>query len=152
MDYLLQTNTGLLPPTLRALALGVLVETVVPLLNNPRGDGTVPSDSVRGETPPNPRQGEGDDAKARLWEAVRSKCSELSALVLWADDPGEAAAYALAYLPKHFDYVFELVQGQRRRRSLGIPRNRPNAEVRSQNAERKREDGAVVSSILHSDF
>ena len=113
MDYLFQTNTGLLPPALRALALGVLVETVVPLLNHPGA-----------EVPVRPGQGEGDaDNKARLWEAVRCKCGELSALVLRADDPGEAAAYALAYLPKHFDYVFELVQGQRRRRALGTPRN-----------------------------
>ena len=123
MDYLFQTNTGLLPPALRALALGVLVETVVPLLNDPGVEDPVPSVSVGGVTSPNPRQGEGDDAKARLWEAVRFKCGELSALVLRADDPGEAAAYALAYLPKHFDYVFELVQGQRRRRALGTPRN-----------------------------
>jgi hypothetical protein len=113
MEPLFQTNTGLLPPALRALALGVLVETVVPLLNNPGGESPVP-----------PSQAEGDAAgKARLWEALRSKCGELSALVLRADDPGEAAAYALGYLPKHFDYVFELVQGQKRRRALGIPRN-----------------------------
>jgi hypothetical protein len=35
--------------------------------------------------------------------------------VLRADDPGEAAAYVLGYLPKHFDYVFELIHGQKRR-------------------------------------
>lgn len=67
--------------------------------------------------------GEGEDpGKARLWEDLRCKCVELSALVLRADDPGEAAAYALAYLPRHFDYVFELIQGQKRRRALGIAR------------------------------
>ena len=75
MDHPLQTNTGLLPPALRALALGVLVETVVPLLTNPGGEGPVP-----------PRQGAGDaDGEARLWEALRCKCGELSALVLRAD-------------------------------------------------------------------
>jgi hypothetical protein len=113
MDHPFQTNTGLLSPALRALALGVLVETVVPLLNNP---------GVEAPKPRGPGEA-GADGNARLWEALRCKCDELSALVLRADDPGEAAAYALAYLPKHFDYVFELVQGQRRRRALGTPRN-----------------------------
>ena len=57
----------------------------------------------------------GADGKAELWQALRCKCSELSALVLRADDPGEAAEYVLAYLPKHFEYVFELIYGQKRR-------------------------------------
>jgi hypothetical protein len=51
-----------------------------------------------------------------LWQTLRCKCAELSALVLRADDPGEAAAYVLGYLPKHFDYVFE---------QLGGPKYRP---------------------------
>jgi len=101
----LQSNTGLLPPALRALALGLLVETVVPLLNKSPEESPVP-----------PGQGErGADGKAELWQTLRCKCSELSALVLRADDPGEAAEYVLAYLPKHFEYVFELIYGQKRR-------------------------------------
>jgi hypothetical protein len=99
----LQSNTGLLPPALRALALGLLVETVVPLLNNSGEGGSIPL-------------GQGDgDGKAELWQALRCKCGELSALVLRAADPGEAAAYVLGYLPKHFDYVLELIHGQKRR-------------------------------------
>jgi hypothetical protein len=42
-----------------------------------------------------------------LWRALRCKCGELRALVLRADDPGEAAAYVLNYLPKHFEGVCE---------------------------------------------
>src|SRR5438874_5021096 len=103
-----QSNTGLLPPALRALALGLLVETVVPLLNKP-GE----------ESPVRPGDGEtGANGKAELWRALRCKCGELSALVLRADDPGDAATYVLAYLPKHFEYVFELVYGQARRPRL----------------------------------
>jgi len=101
----LQSNTGLLPPALRALALGLLVETVVPLLNNSCAEGPVPlGEDERGA-----------DGKAELWQALHCKCGELSALVLRADDPGEAAEYVLSYLPKHFDYVFELIYGQKRR-------------------------------------
>jgi hypothetical protein len=98
-----QPNTGVLPPALRALALGLLVETVVPLLNSSREVGSMPSGS-----------GEGD-GKAELWQALRCKCGELSALVLRAADPGEAVAYVLGYLPKHFEYVLELIHGQKRR-------------------------------------
>src|SRR5262249_56090240 len=99
MDNAVQPKCGLLPPAVRALALGVLVETVVPLLNNQGGAG--------GAVPPG--QGAGDaDAEARLWEALRCKCGELSALVLRADDPGEAITFVLGYLPKHFQYAFEL--------------------------------------------
>jgi hypothetical protein len=54
-----------------------------------------------------------------LWQAFRLKSAELSALVLRADDPGEAAAYVLAYLPKHFDYVFEQLYGRKRHPILG---------------------------------
>ena len=101
----LQSNTGLLPPALRALALGLLVETVVPLLNKSPEEGPVP-----------PGPGErGAEDKAELWQALRSKCGELSAVVLQANDPGEAAQYVLAYLPKQFEYVFELIYGQKRR-------------------------------------
>ena len=106
-----QPNTGLLPPALRALALGLLVESVVPLLNHSRDADPVP---------PGPDE-EGEEGKAELWQALRGKCGELSALILRASDPAEAAAYVLDYLPKHFDYVFELIYGQKRR---PIPDNR----------------------------
>src|SRR5262249_43218114 len=101
----LQSNTGLLPPALRALALGLLVETVVPLINKSREDSPVP-----------PGQGERDaNGNAELWQALHCKCGELSPLVLRADGPGEAAKYVLTYLPKHLEYVFELIYGQKRR-------------------------------------
>ena len=101
----LHANTGLLPPGLRALALGLLVETVVPLLNNAREESPVP---------PGPDEG-GAEGKAELWQALHGKCGELSALVLRADDPGQAAAYVLRYLPKHLEYVCEVVRGRKRR-------------------------------------
>jgi hypothetical protein len=97
-------NTGLLPPTLRALALGLLVETVVPMLARSRGESAVPLD--QGES--------GPDGKAELWQNLRAKCDELAALVLRADDPEEAAAYVLGYLPTHLEYLFELLCGQKR--------------------------------------
>ena len=101
----LQPNIGRLPPGLRALVLGLLVETVVPLL-----------DAAHEESTRSPGQGECTPAdEAELWQALRTKCGELSDLVLRADDPGEAAAYVLGYLPKHFEYVFELIHGQKRR-------------------------------------
>src|SRR5262245_36502320 len=100
-----QPNTGLLPPALRALALGLLVETVMPLLNPSRTEDPGPPGPDEGDT----------EGKAELWQALRGKCGELSALVLRAGDPGEAAAYVLDYLPKHFEYVFELIYGQKRR-------------------------------------
>jgi hypothetical protein len=90
---------------LRALALGLLVETVAPWLSKSWD-----------ASPLSPDQGEPDEeGKAELWQALHSKCGELSALVLRASDPGEAAEYVLSYLPKHFEYVFELVYGQKRR-------------------------------------
>jgi hypothetical protein len=104
----LDPNTGLLPPTLRALALGLLVETVVPMLTRSGTEGPEPPDQDEGSA----------DAKAKLWQDLRGKCDELSSLVLRADDPEEAAAYVLGYLPKHFEYLFELLGGQRRGRVL----------------------------------
>ena len=103
-----QPNTGVLPPALRALALGLLVETVVPLLNNSRDESPVPFG----------RGASGEEGEAELWQSLRGKCGELSALVLRADDPGEAAAYVLGYLPKHFEYVFELIDGLKGRRVM----------------------------------
>jgi hypothetical protein len=102
-------NTSPLPPALRALALGLLVETVVPMLHRSRADRPVP-------TGPGDRDADGT---AELWQDLRGKCSELSALVLRADNPREAAAYVLGYLPKHFDYIFELFYSQKRRQLLG---------------------------------
>jgi hypothetical protein len=98
MDSLQPGTTGLLPPALRALALGLLVETVVPLLGQSREENLAPpGGAADGETP----------SKAELWHALRCKCGELSDLVLRADDPEEAAAYVLGYLPKHFKYALE---------------------------------------------
>jgi hypothetical protein len=102
-----QPNTGTLPPALRALALGLLVETVGPLLNDSHEDSPLP-----------PGQGE----MAEFWQTLRCKCGELSALVLRADDPRVAATYVLDYLPRHFEYVFELIHGQKRRPVLGDPK------------------------------
>ncbi len=106
------SNTDLLPPALRALALGLLVETVVPVRNKSRAEGPV-----------SPGRGErGPGGNAELCHALRCKCGELSALVLRADDPGEAAAYVLGYLPKHFEYMLDLLYCQKARRASGGPR------------------------------
>jgi hypothetical protein len=105
MQALLQ-NMAPLPPALRALALGLLIE---------RGVSTLAGGS-RDEPPPPVGLDQGDaEGEGPLWQALRSKCGEISALVLRADDPGEAAAYVLCYLPKHFEYVFEHRFGRKRR-------------------------------------
>ena len=97
------------PQALRALALSLLIEAVIPVLNRSGEESLVlPGRGAGGAA------GEGE-----LWQALRSKCSELSALVLRANDPGEAAAYVLRYLPGHFNYVFEQVFGRKRLPSLG---------------------------------
>jgi hypothetical protein len=76
----------------------------MPLRNQSRDGSPVP-----------PGEGErGADGEGQLRQALRSKCGELSALVLQAHDPREAAAYALDYLPKHFEYVFEQLLGRKR--------------------------------------
>jgi hypothetical protein len=99
------------PRALRALALGLLIERLV-----------TSADRWQGESPVPPRAGDGDAAgKGELWDALRHKCAELSALVLRADDPGEATEYVLEYLPKHFDYVFEQLFGRKR---LPVPGGR----------------------------
>ena len=99
----LQPNTALLPPALRALALGLLIETGVSLLNKTPNDNGASSGQSEGE----------------LWQALRYKCGELSALVLRARDPGGAAAYVLGYLPRQFEHVFGQVDGRKRRPALG---------------------------------
>jgi hypothetical protein len=105
---LLQPNTALLPPALRALALGILIETGVSFLNRPQEEIPVP-----------PGQDErGANGEGELWQKLRSKCGELSALVLRADHPDDAASYVLGYLPKHFDFVFEQLHGRKRRPML----------------------------------
>ena len=98
----LDPTTGRLPPALRALAMGLVAETVVPVLDKPRPDSPVPAG--HGE--------KGADARAASLQDLRWKCDELMALVLQADDPEKAAAYVLRYLPKHFDHVFELLCGR----------------------------------------
>ena len=98
-------NTAPLPPALRALALGLLIEMGVTMLGGTRDEPPVP-----------PGQGVGGaEGEGPLWQALRYKCGELSALVLRAEDPGEAAAYVLDYLPKHIEHVFEQLFGRRRR-------------------------------------
>ena len=96
----LPPNTALLSPTLRALALGLLVETAVPLENAPHQES--PALSLLG-----PEENEGTE---ELWKALRGKCGELSALVLQSDDPRQAAAFLLGYLPRHFDRAFKSIQ------------------------------------------
>jgi hypothetical protein len=98
-------NTAPLSPALRALALGLLIETGVTRLSDSRDEPPVPDRRDEG----------GAGAEGCLWQAIRYKCGELSALVLRAERPGEAASYVLRYLPKHFDYVFEQLFGQLRR-------------------------------------
>src|SRR5262249_14225619 len=84
----LQPNTAQLSPALRAHALSLLIETGASILNHPHA-----------ESPEPPGQGE-------LWQALRWKCGELSALVLRADDPGEAIPFVLASPPRPFQYAF----------------------------------------------
>ena len=104
-----QLNPAPSPPALRALALSLLIEAVMPVLNRFEEERLVL-----------PRRGEGGaPGESELWQALRSKCSELSALVLRANDPGEAATYVLRYLPGHFTYVFEQLFGPKRLPALG---------------------------------
>jgi hypothetical protein len=60
----------------------------------------------------------GANGEGELWQTFRCKCAELSALVLRADNPDEAASYVLGYLPKHFEYAFEQLRGRKRRPAL----------------------------------
>jgi hypothetical protein len=98
-------NTGGLPSTLRALAMGLVVETVVPMGKSPP---MTPMLTGHGSC--------GTDARAASWRDIRWKCDELMALVFQTDDPKQAAAYVLGYLPKHIDYVFELLCGRKQER------------------------------------
>jgi hypothetical protein len=56
-----------------------------------------------------------------LWQALRLKCRELSALVCRAGRPGEAAVYVLDYLPAQFEYTIELLLGRQRLRAVDGP-------------------------------
>jgi Na+-driven multidrug efflux pump len=97
-------NTGPLSPTQRALALGLLVEMVEPLFTRSRGES--PGPGARSER--------GGNGQSELWRNLRAKCDDLATLVLWADNREEAAAYVLGYLPKHLEYLFELLSMQKR--------------------------------------
>jgi hypothetical protein len=113
-------NTGKLPPSLRALAMGLVVETVVPMLGRSQHkNGAAAGHGARG-----------DDAGPETWRDLRWKCDELMGLVLQTDDPQEAATYVLGYLPKHFDRVFELLSGQRREHVTNLVVN-PHPELAS---------------------
>ena len=127
----LQPNTALLPPALRALALGLLIETGVSLLNKTSNDNGASSGQSEGE----------------LWQALRYKCGELSAMVLRAEDPGEAATYVLGYLPKHFDYVFEQVYGPKRRPVLGALPPVSQLALRNGQHHHGQHNGQPASSI-----
>jgi Na+-driven multidrug efflux pump len=117
MEPLLQ-NTTPLPPALRALALGLLIETGVTMLGSPHSKAPVPAG----------QDGADAEAEGHLWQALRHKCGEISALVLRANHPGEAAAYVLRYLPKHFDYVFEQLFGHIRRSASDSFDGRPHGD------------------------
>ena len=97
----LNPNTSLLPPALRALAMGLVVDKVVPAPDRSRQEGQAPSG----------HDGKGAD-RAALWCDLRWKCGEISALALQADDPESAAAYVLDYLPKLFEYAFGFGAGK----------------------------------------
>jgi hypothetical protein len=102
----LDPTTAQLPPALRALAMGLVAETVDPVLNHSRPNG-----------PPTTGDGEkGTRARTASFRDIRWKCEELMALVLQADNPEAAAAYVLRYLPKHVDSVFERLDGREQAR------------------------------------
>jgi Na+-driven multidrug efflux pump len=122
----LNPNTAPLSPTQRALALGLLVEMVVPMFTKSRGESA-------GSGAQSERGGEG---QAELWRKLRAKCDDLATLVLWADDRHEAAAYVLGYLPKHLDYLFEL---------LSVPKRAPVLESVEAGGGLARRNGKVYS-------
>jgi hypothetical protein len=121
MDPVPRTTT--LPPRARrALALGLLIETALPLTNRWYDESPVPPGPGEGDAPGN----------GKLWQALRFKCGELSALVLRADDPTEAAGYVLGYLPKHLDYVFEQLFGRKGPPTWRGPEAVPSAALRGE--------------------
>ena len=113
-----QLNPAPAARAVRALALGLLIEAALPVLNR----------SGKESFPLPGRSEEGSAGEGELWQALRSKCAELSVLVLRANDPAEAAAYVLRYLPGHFDYVFEQLFGRKRSPAPGgVEGGRPAA-------------------------
>jgi hypothetical protein len=99
-----------LPTALQTAALRLLVEAAIPLLSRLCEEGALlPGHGMRGA-----------DGTAELRQALRGKCDELSALVMRADDPEEAAAYVLGYLPEHFEFAMELLCGRNRPRTRGV--------------------------------
>jgi hypothetical protein len=103
----LDPNTGGLPPALRALAMGLVGETAMPMLNqSPHTAHALAGDGARGA-----------DSGSALWQDLRWKCDEILALVFQADDPEKAAAYVLSYLPRHVEHVFEYLCGRKHGRT-----------------------------------
>ena len=98
----LDPNTGRLSPCLRALAMGLVVETVVPTLGDSHKNGVATGHGATGA-----------DSTPKSWRDLRWKCDELMGLVLQTDDPQEAANYVLGYLPKQFGCVFELLSSRK---------------------------------------
>jgi hypothetical protein len=90
---------------LRALALAILAKAAMPSNNgSPEGAILVP-----------PHRGEAYvEGEILLERSLRSKCHELAALVLLANDPQETAADVLAYLPHHLARTFDLVRPAKR--------------------------------------
>src|SRR5262249_18990821 len=99
----LDPNTGRLPPALRALAMGLVVETAVPMLN--------PSPYVEAAPAGNSARDAG--TRSTSWQDLRWKCDESLAIVFQADDPQEAARYVLSYLPRHVEHVLEFLCGSK---------------------------------------
>jgi Na+-driven multidrug efflux pump len=120
-----QLNPAPSPQALSALAMRVLIEAVIPVLNRYGEESLVL---------PGPDEG-GAAGQGELWQALRSKCAELTGMVLRANDPGEAAAYVLRYLPGHFDYVFEELFGRKRLPALGGFGGRPPVALRQEGPE-----------------
>jgi hypothetical protein len=82
---------------LHARVLGIQVGTVAPSGNVAR-EGAITTSPPLGEG--------GAENEPNLGQALRDRCHEVAALVLLADDPEEAAAYVLAYLPHHVAGIF----------------------------------------------
>ena len=99
----LDPNTCRLPPALRALAMGLVVDTVMPKPNTSPQAGPAPAGNGAKNA----------DPRAASWQDLQWKCDELLTLALQTDDPEEAAAYVLGYFPRHFRYVFELLGGRK---------------------------------------
>lgn len=60
-----------------------------------------------------------DGGEADLYRGIQTKHSEITALILRAEDPQTAAMFVLERLPQSLDYATELLYGPRRRPGLG---------------------------------